>query len=250
MSTSRRGRSAPDFDRLAATYDELRPADDNWSELADLLVREGDLGARRVLDVGCGTGRFAFRLAEQHGAKVWGIDSSREMLAVAKRRAAPGVGFKLARAEELPFRDAWFERAVMWLSAHLVDRPRTFREIRRVLGSDGRLVVASFDPAHFDGFWMNRLFPSLEAIDRARFPAPGDLVTELEDAFARVRLVPLRQTATLDRATALRKLRGPSISTLQLLDEREYRAGLARAEAELPERVAYGLEWVVAVAEA
>jgi ubiquinone/menaquinone biosynthesis C-methylase UbiE len=250
MSTSRRGRSAPDFDRLAATYDELRPADDNWSELADLLVREGDLGARRVLDVGCGTGRFASRLAEEHGAKVWGIDSSREMLAVAKRRAAPGVGFKLARAEELPFRDAWFERAVMWLSAHLVDRPRTFREIRRVLGSDGRLVVASFDPAHFDGFWMNRLFPSLEAIDRARFPAPGDLVTELEDAFARVRLVPLRQTATLDRATALRKLRGPSISTLQLLDEREYRAGLARAEAELPERVAYGLEWVVAVAEA
>ncbi len=251
MSTSRRpaGR-APDFDRLAATYDELRPADDNWSELADLLVQEGDLGARRVLDVGCGTGRFASLLAQEHRAKVWGIDPSRQMLAVAKRRAAPGVGFKLAGAEKLPFRDAWFERAVMWLSAHLVDRPRTFAEVRRVLGRDGRLVVASFDPAHFDSFWMNRLFPSLEAIDRARFPAPDDLVAELEDAFARVRLVRLRQTATLDRATALRKLRGRSISTLQLLDEHEYRAGLARADAELPEQVVYGLEWVVAVAEA
>lgn len=249
MSTSRRPDDTPDFDRLAAAYDELRPADDNWSELADVLVREGDLRARRVLDVGCGTGRFASRLAEKHGARVWGIDSSPEMLAVARRRLVRGVGLKLGRAEELPFKDGWFERAVMWLSAHLVDRPRAFAEVRRVLGRDGRLVLATFDSAHFDGFWMNRLFPSLRAIDLDRFPSRADLVAELESAFARVRLVPLHQTATLDRATALRKLRGPSISTLQLLDEREYRAGLARAQAELPERVVYGLEWIVAVAE-
>ena len=30
----------PDFGRLAATYDELRPADGHWLELADLLVHE------------------------------------------------------------------------------------------------------------------------------------------------------------------------------------------------------------------
>ena len=35
------------------------------------------------------------------------------------------------------FRDAWFERAAMWLVVHLVDRPRAFAEARRVTGSAG-----------------------------------------------------------------------------------------------------------------
>ena len=41
------------FGRVARRYDELRPADENWWELFELLVREGDLVGRRVLDIGC-----------------------------------------------------------------------------------------------------------------------------------------------------------------------------------------------------
>src|SRR6266581_626821 len=36
----------PDFGRRAATYDELRPADENWWELYELLIREGDRRGR------------------------------------------------------------------------------------------------------------------------------------------------------------------------------------------------------------
>src|SRR5919198_3691529 len=85
--------TAPDFGRRAATYDELRPADENWREVYEALVREGDLAGRRVLDIGCGTGRFAAALSER--AKVWGVDQSPEMLEVARTRA-PGVRFKQA----------------------------------------------------------------------------------------------------------------------------------------------------------
>jgi ubiquinone/menaquinone biosynthesis C-methylase UbiE len=247
---SDRTRQRVDFGPLAEAYDALRPVDENWREVAEALVQTGELAGRRVLDIGCGTGRFAAHLAERFGAKAWGVDPSPEMLAVARRRAPRRVGFKVARAENLPFADGWFERAVMWLSAHLVDRPRAFSEVKRVLAPGGRLVIASFDPAHFDDYWMNRLFPSLESIDRARFPGPDALSGELRTAgFAPVRLVPLSQGATLAREDALRKLEGRSISTLQLLDENEYRTGIERARAELPERVEYALEWLLAVAE-
>src|SRR5437773_5237391 len=50
----------------------------------DLLVREGDLRGRRVLEVGCGTGQLAAALAERAYAKVWAVDASPEMLAVAR----------------------------------------------------------------------------------------------------------------------------------------------------------------------
>ena len=48
-----------DFGRIAPRYDELRNIGERWPELVDLLVREGDLRGRRVLDVGSGTGRLA-----------------------------------------------------------------------------------------------------------------------------------------------------------------------------------------------
>ena len=137
----------------------------------------------------------------------------------------------------------------MWLVAHLVDRPAAFGEARRVLAGDGRLVIATFDPAHFDRFYLNRVFPSLEAIDRARFPGPDDLTEGLDRAgFAEVRLLPLRQQGCIERAEALERVRGRHISTLRLLSEGEYEEGLARAERELPAVIDYTLEWLIAVA--
>jgi SAM-dependent methyltransferase len=198
-----------------------------------------------VLDIGCGTGRVAAALAER-GSRVWGVEPSADMAALARERIST---VKVAPAEQLPFKDGWFERAVMALVIHLLDRARGFAEAYRVLGQGGRLAIATFDPAHFERYWLNRFFPSLEAIDRARFPDPPALQQELESAgFASVRLTALSQRAEIGREEALERVRGRFISTLQLLDDEELEAGLERMEAELPEQNEYGLEWLVAVA--
>jgi ubiquinone/menaquinone biosynthesis C-methylase UbiE len=236
----------PDFGRRAASYDELRPADENWREVCEALVREGGLAGRRVLDVGCGTGKFAAALSER--AKVWGVDASPEMLEVARSRA-PRVRFKQASADALPFKDGWFERATMWLVVHLVDRPRVFAEVRRVLAGEGRLAIASFDPSYFGVFWFRDFFPSMEEIDRARFPTRADLERELPEAgFEAPGFTRLSQTATVSRERALERIRGRHIATFDLIPEAEYEAGLARAERELPERVVYRQEWLIPVA--
>ena len=78
----------------------------------------------------------------------------------------------------------------MWLVVHLVDRPAAFAEISRVLVPEGRLAIVSFGTEHFDRYWLNDLFPSMERIDRGRFPTPDLLESELHEAgFARVELV-------------------------------------------------------------
>jgi len=198
-----------------------------------------------VLDIGCGTGRFLAQLAPV--AKAWGVDASPEMLGVARTRAGV-AGLKLGTAEQLPFKDGWFERATMWLVAHLVDRPRAFAEARRVLSPDGRFAVATFDPSHFDAFWLNELFPSMEAADLARFPTAPELEETLREAGFEPRLLRISQRGSLARDVALERIRGKHISTFDLISDEEYEAGLARAERELPERVDYAIEWLVVIA--
>ena len=244
------GGGSPSFASRARVYDALRPQDDAWWHRFDVLVREGDLRGRRVLDVGCGTGTVTAALAERAQARVWGVDPSAEMLAVARGRVPRGVGLKRGSAEALPFSDGWFERAVLSLVVHLLDRPAAFREVNRVLAPEGRVAVATFHERHFETYWAARFFPSLPAVDRARFPTEATLVNELEAAgFSGVRAVAVADDVVIDRVTAIDRLRGRHISTFDLLDAEEVRDGIARAERELPEQVTSRLEQLVVVAE-
>ncbi|WP_035796203.1 class I SAM-dependent methyltransferase [Kitasatospora mediocidica] len=70
--------------RLAAIYDPLDP---DRGDLDAYLRLAGQLGARQVLDVGCGTGVFALLLADR-GIEVVGVDPARASVEVA--RGKPG----------------------------------------------------------------------------------------------------------------------------------------------------------------
>lgn len=237
------------FEERAATYDRLRPTNSSWWERFDAIVRLGDLRGQRVLDIGCGTGAVAAALAERASAKVWGVEQSAEMLTVARARVPSGVGLKQGRAEALPFRDAWFDRVLFSLVIHLVDRPSALVEAARVLVDGGRVVVATFAPEHFDRYWAGRFFPSLAAVDKARFPTEEALVAELAAAgFEDIACEPLHASEQVDRETALARLRGRHISTFALLDPVEVERGIARAEQELPKTVEIRLEQLIVTA--
>jgi SAM-dependent methyltransferase len=234
------------FDRCAARYDELRPVDTNWWELFELLVELGELRGARVLEIGCGTGRLAHALEERAHARVWAVDASAEMVARAKQL---GVNARVARAEALPFKRGWFDAAVMRMVLHLVDRPRALAEAARILAPAGRLVIATEDPARFEEVWFARWFPSVPALDGARFPDEPALRAELDAAgLSDVRIERLSQNRTITREQALDVIRSKAYSTFDLLPPEEYEEGLARAEAERAALLEYTFHWLVAVA--
>ena len=104
---------------VAAGFDALRfggPIGELLAETQERVIAEflGPLDGLRVLDVGTGTGRAAIALAKR-GARVTGVDASREMLDVARTRASAAsveVRFQAGDAHAVPFADRSFDAAV------------------------------------------------------------------------------------------------------------------------------------------
>ena len=138
------------YDRWARVYDhDANPL----PALEDPLVREalGDVRAREVLDLGCGTGRHTEWLVAA-GARVTAVDFSQAMLEQARRKVpATDVRFIVHDLHEpLPLDDASFDAVVSGLVLeHLRDLDAFFVEAHRVLRPQGRAVVSAMHPSMF-----------------------------------------------------------------------------------------------------
>ncbi len=113
----------------------------------DGLVRLSEAApGERVLDVGCGSGYFARRLARAVGTsgRIEGIDLSPESIAYATRRGPANAAFTVATAQRLPHDDDAFDVVVSSLALHHIEpdqRPAALAEMRRVLRPGGRLLI-------------------------------------------------------------------------------------------------------------
>lgn len=148
-----------DLDALAALVEELRPA--------------------RVLDLGCGGGHVSFTAAPWSGAVV-AYDLSADMLgavtAEAQRRGFGNIVTQQGVAERLPLADGSFDMVASRYSAHhWRDVPAAMHEARRVLKSDGRMVIMDViapDWSVADSF--------LQAVEVLRDPSHGRDYSEAE----------------------------------------------------------------------
>ncbi|MEU6124259.1 class I SAM-dependent methyltransferase [Streptomyces sp. NPDC047123] len=133
--------------RLAALYDVLDP---DRGDLDAYLAMAEEFGARRVLDIGCGTGVFALLLAAR-GRDVVGVDPAAASLDVA--RAKPGAGrvrWLHGDATRLP--PLAVDLATMTANvAQQITEPDAWRNTLRgahaALRPGGRLVFETRDPA-------------------------------------------------------------------------------------------------------
>ncbi|MCL2516181.1 MAG: methyltransferase domain-containing protein [Microbacteriaceae bacterium] len=123
---------AQSFGQAAEAYEASRPG--YPLEAVDWLV---PASARRVLDIGAGTGKFT-RLLRREDRAVLAVDPSGEMLDVLRARAA-GIETLIGTAEQLPLPDESVDAVTVAQAWHWVDVERAVPEVARVLKPGGTL---------------------------------------------------------------------------------------------------------------
>ncbi len=110
-------------------------------------LRNAPPGQKRILDVACGTGPTLRQIASAHpGHRYFGVDLSPYYVEVARERLAdvPQVTLVSENAEELPYRDGYFDVVTSVYLFHELPsdaRRNVLREIRRVLAPGGLVVI-------------------------------------------------------------------------------------------------------------
>lgn len=169
-------------------YEEFLSDEQSDTE-AELIWRLLELEpGMEVLDLACGHGRIANRLAER-GARVTGLDATPLFLERARADAAArGVEVDYVEGDmrELPW-ESRFDRIVNWFTAFGYfdddeeDR-RVLRAAHRALRPGGRLLIENNNTAELLGRWQPSVVTERDGnlmIDRSRFdPVSGRATTE------------------------------------------------------------------------
>lgn len=113
-------------------------------EAAAVVRAAGDLTGRRVLDAGCGTGRFSAALLNRCAAVV-GVDPDPGMLRLARARTTGGC--IRAAADHAPFPDGSFDLTLaVTVLEFVADPSAAVAELARVTRGDGRIVIGALNP--------------------------------------------------------------------------------------------------------
>ncbi|MFC3687950.1 class I SAM-dependent methyltransferase [Aquipuribacter hungaricus] len=142
--------AATGYDSFAAAYARANESSlhNRYYERPAMVRLAGDVEGHRVLDAGCGSGPLGAALREK-GAVVTGFDSSPAMVELARQRLGADADLHVADlGGPLPFDDGTFDDVVASLVLHyLQDWVAPLRELRRVLRSDGRVVLSVPHPS-------------------------------------------------------------------------------------------------------
>src|SRR5919109_217329 len=229
-----------DDPRLAAIYDYLE--DPLRPDLDPYVALAGEFGAQTIVDIGCGTGTLACRLASL-GLNVIGVDPAAASLDVARRKAgAQRVRWLHGDASILPPLEAdliTMTGNVAQVFLTDTEWESTLRVARSALRPGGRIAFESRNPQK--KAWLQ--WAKDQSFRRVTIPEVGAVETWVELMEVREPLISFRSAFAFPNGDVL-----TSDSTLRFRSKAEIEESLASAHLtaeevrDAPDRP--GLEWV------
>lgn len=186
----------------AMSEEDLRTA---GGELFDRWPFATDAGRLRVLDVGCGSGRWS-RFLAGHVGHIDALDPGEAVVHAARANAdLPNVRWTMARAEDLPFGDGVFDAALcLGVLHHIADPGQALAEIARVTKPGGMLYFYVYYALEQRGAAYRLLYRASDAVRRVVSRSPKPVRRLVSEAIAATVYLGLVGLVRVWRSTGMR----------------------------------------------
>jgi SAM-dependent methyltransferase len=220
-----------DLTEIPSGYDRARDHGPEflalWMRALEPYIHRG--GISRILDLGCGTGRFSDALSVHFDAEVVGVDPSVKMLERAQGKLHRGrVQYQVGSAESIPVPPKSVDAVFVSMAFHhFGDRALAARECQRVLRDRGVVCIRTGTRERIDSYPYVSFFPStppklVELLpDHARLRAPFEAA-----GFSLVAIDVITQTIAESWDRYADKLAAGGDSVLATLSEEAFASGL------------------------
>jgi ubiquinone/menaquinone biosynthesis C-methylase UbiE len=133
------------YDKIAEEFSTTRK--EVWEEMS-FLFNDYVIPGDKILDLGCGNGRF-FELLEDKDINYIGVDFSGKLIEIARKKY-PGTKFQTADALDLSFPNNYFDKIYSVAVLHHIPskqlRLQFLKEARRILKPNGLLILTVWKP--------------------------------------------------------------------------------------------------------
>lgn len=170
------------YNRICEKYDTTRKADPEISQTILKLLKPNAHG--RYVDIACGTGNYTAALTLECGN--WcGFDQSAKMLAQASEKPVD-IEWSLYDVNQTLYPEKNFDGATCVLAIHhFLDLNAAFKEVRRILKPDAKLIVFTSTPEQMQHYWLTQYFPVMMTKSCEQMPSMSKIQEALrQNGFA------------------------------------------------------------------
>jgi len=224
----------------ASRYDSARNLPSKtiavWLEALKSYVPQQEIG--KILDLGCGTGRFTSALSKAFQCSVVGVEPSSAMLNVALSQNGSNDRWKQGEAENIPLRNEAVDLVFMsQVFHHLTEPQKALREINRVLRAEGYLAIRNGTRKHNKELDWLRFFPEALNIEERRMPSRLELIESVnEQSFFPIAQLTIYQLFANSYEEYFEKITQRGLSSLITINDEAFQLGLQKFQAWVSEQ--------------
>jgi ubiquinone/menaquinone biosynthesis C-methylase UbiE len=135
------------WDRIAPLWNRYK-VEESEKKL-DIINEFINGDEKKVLDLGCGSGRNFFDLGGKFKGEIYAVDFSGEMIKIAEKNAKnfkAKIIVQKADILSLPFKDNFFDKVIFMATLHCIEtkegRHKAIEELHRVLKKEGSVLIS------------------------------------------------------------------------------------------------------------
>jgi ubiquinone/menaquinone biosynthesis C-methylase UbiE len=220
-----------DYSKIAPNYDKGRwLSEQNLANSLGFIKKYAKfLAGARLLDLGCGTGRFSIPIAEKLGCSVTGADMSAEMVAQARAKGTGNkVTWDIQDAHHLSYAEGSFDIVYMsHLLHHCTNPAQVLRDCYRVLKPEGVIIIRHCVIEEISEDPESTFFPEALEINKKRMTTLEEMLALVKGAgFTNVTSEIYLQISSANGHELYERMATRNVSALSMIPDKSFNTGL------------------------